>query len=164
MKKALICGSFDPVTSGHASLIRRAARLFDEVEVVIFENSEKRYLFPLEARLSFLQRVAAACGENVRASAAAGTVAAYAKENGFACILKGVRNANDLVYEQDMAALNRLAGAPETLFLPTEPSYAHVSSSAVREFLRHGLPAEELLPAEACEEILATYRALCKNT
>ena len=160
MKKVLICGSFDPVTSGHASLIRRAARLFDEVEVVIFENSEKRYLFPLEARLSFLRKVATVCWDNVRAGAAEGTVAAYAQAGGFDAILKGVRNGNDLVYEQDMAALNRLAGAPETLFLSTEPQYTHVSSSAVREFLSRGLPAEELLPAEVAADILATYRAL----
>ena len=160
MKKVLICGSFDPVTSGHASLIRRAARLFDEVEVVIFENSKKHYLFPLEARLAFLHKVAVSCGNNVRACAAEGTVAAYAVENGFDAILKGVRNGNDLLYEQDMAALNRLAGAPETLFLSTEPQYAHISSSAVREFLSLGLPTEGLLPKEIANEVLAVYRAL----
>ena len=161
MKKILIPGSFDPVTSGHAALICRAAALFDEVEVVIFENSEKHYLFPLEARLAFLQKVAAACGDNVHATAAKGTVAAYAVAGGFDAILKGVRNANDLVYEQDMAVLNRLAGAPETLFLPTEPKYAHVSSSAVREFLSRGLPAEALLPKEIADEVFAAYRSLC---
>lgn len=158
MKKALICGSFDPVTRGHAALISRAARLFPEVEVVIFENSEKHATFPLEARLAFLIKVCAAAGENVKAACAAGTVAAYAKENGVDCIVKGVRNGNDLVYEQDMAALNRLAGAPETILLPTEPQYSHISSSAVREFLRRGLPAEDLLPQMAGTDILAFYR------
>ena len=158
MKKALISGSFDPVTRGHAALIARAARLFPEVEVVIFENSEKQAAFPLEARLSFLSKVCAAAGKHVKAACATGTVAAYAKEHDADCILKGVRNANDLVYEQDMAALNRLAGAPETLLLPTDPQYSHISSSAVREFLRRGLPAEDLLPPAVGADILAFYR------
>ena len=149
MKKALISGSFDPVTRGHAALIARAARLFPEVEVVIFENSEKQATFPLEARLSFLSKVCAAAGKHVKAACAAGTVAAYAKEHDVDCILKGVRNANDLVYEQDMAALNRL---------PTDPQYSHISSSAVREFLRRGLPAEDLLPPAVGADILAFYR------
>ncbi len=163
MKKALICGSFDPVTRGHAALIERAAQLFERVDVVIFENSEKHATFPTDARLAFLTKVCAAAGENVKALSATGTVAAYAKENGIDCILKGVRNANDLVYEQDMAVLNRLAGAPETLFLPTEPQYAHISSSAVREFLRRGLPAVELLPDAVGEDILAFYREKAKK-
>jgi pantetheine-phosphate adenylyltransferase len=158
MKTVLICGSFDPVTRGHEDLIHRAARLFDRVEVVMFENSGKRYLFSQEERRSFLEAVCASCGDNVHAATCGGTVAGYAKEHGIHAIVKGVRNANDLLYEQEMASLNRLAGGPETVFLPTDPTLAYVSSSAVREFLTHDLPAEELLPAAIADKVLLAYR------
>ena len=158
MKTVLICGSFDPITRGHEDLIRRAACLFDRVEVVIFTNSEKRYLFSQDERFSFLETVCAACGDNVKAAICDGTVAGYAAEHGIHAIVKGVRNANDLLYEQEMAALNRLAGGPETFFLPTAPTLSYVSSSAVREFLKHDLPAEELLPATVADAVLLAYR------
>lgn len=158
MKTVLICGSFDPVTKGHEALIRRAAALFDRVAVVIFQNSQKHYLFTPEERLAFLQKVCAGCGENVTAAAADGTVAAYTAAHGIHAIVKGLRNANDLLYEQEMAALNRLAGAPETIFLPTEPGLSYISSGAVREFLTHGLPADELLPRAVCADIVTAYK------
>ena len=158
MKKALITGSFDPVTRGHADLIARTAAIFDEVEVVIFENSEKHAAFTVEERLSFLSAVCSAIGPNVHAKATCGTVAAYAAENGFDCIVKGVRNSLDLSYEQDMAKLNRVAGGPDTLFLPTAPALAFISSSYVREFLRRGLPTEALLPPEIEADVRKTYQ------
>lgn len=158
MKTVLISGSFDPVTRGHEDLIRRAARLFDRVEVVIFENSQKHYLFSLDERLSFLQKVCAACGDNVTAAASSDTVAGYASSHGITAILKGIRNANDLAYEQEMAVLNRLAGGKETIFLPTEAALSHISSSWVREFLHRGLPAKELLPAVIYQDVLDAYQ------
>ncbi|MBQ8173841.1 MAG: pantetheine-phosphate adenylyltransferase [Clostridia bacterium] len=158
MKKALITGSFDPVTRGHADLIARAATIFDEVEVVIFENSEKTKTFSTPDRLRFLAAVCAAVGNNVRAAVSEGTVAEYAKENCFCCIIKGVRNAPDLSYEQDMAKLNRVAGGPDTLFLPTDPALAYISSSYVKEFLRRGLPVTELLPTKIAADVIKTYQ------
>lgn len=158
MKTVLISGSFDPVTRGHAALIARAARLFDRVEVVIFTNSQKNCLFSLDERLAFLQRVCAACGENVSAAKSEGTVAGYAIEHGIHAIVKGVRNASDLLFEQDMATLNCLAGGPETILLPTEPALSYISSGAVREFLRRGLPAKELLPTAIADEVVEAYR------
>ena len=158
MKKALITGSFDPVTRGHADLIARTAVIFDEVEVVIFENSEKKTTFSLDARLRFLSAVCATAGNNVRAATASGTVAEYAKANGFSCIVKGVRNVLDLSYEQDMAKLNRTAGGPDTLFLPTDPALSFISSSYVREFLYRSLPTDALLPEEIEADVRATYQ------
>lgn len=157
MKTALITGSFDPITRGHADLIARTAAIFDRVEVVIFRNSEKTPLFSEEERLFWLSSVCADMTGDIRTAAADGTVVGYAKEKGVDCIVKGIRNGADLTYEKDMAALNRMAGGPETLFLPTDPTLAHISSGAVREFLRHGIPAEELLPPSVSEGIVAAY-------
>ena len=159
MKTALITGSFDPITRGHLDLIRRTAALFERVEVVIFRNSEKKPMFSEAERLAWLSAVCREAGENVRVAVSDDTVANYAKERGIRLIVKGVRNAADLAYEQDMAALNRMAGECETLFLPTDPSLSFVSSSAVREFLRRGLDARELLPEVIAEDVVAAYAA-----
>lgn len=158
MKTVLISGSFDPVTRGHEALIARAARLFDRVEVVIFENSKKQALFTQEERFAFLQKVCSGCGDNITAFISQDTVANYAKEHGIHAIVKGIRNANDLIYEQEMAILNQLAGGPETIFLPTEPALSHISSTWAREFLTKHLPATTLLPATVYQEILAAYQ------
>ncbi len=159
MKVALITGSFDPVTRGHFDLIRRTAALFERVEVVLFRNSEKTPMFSEAERLAWLSAVCREAGENVRVAISEGTVADYAKERGITLIVKGVRNAADLAYEQDMAALNRMAGACETLFLPTDPSLSFVSSSAVREFLRRELDARALLPEVIAEDVIAAFAA-----
>ena len=160
--KALISGSFDPVTRGHEDLVRRAAALFDEVCVVIFENSKKTPLFSTEPRLGFLHLLTADM-PNVTVDSSRDSVVGYARANGVNCIVKGVRDGVDLDYEQDMAHLNRIAGGPETLFLPTDPVYSFIASSAVREFLLRGLPAEKLLPDSVANEVLAAYAALKKN-
>lgn len=154
--KAMISGSFDPVTRGHEDLIRRAAALFDEVEVVIFENSKKTPLFSTEERCAFLSRLCEGLS-GVRVSSSRDTVVGYARAAGVDCVIKGVRDGVDLDYEQDMAHLNRLAGGPETLFLPTDPALSFISSGAVREFLLRGLPAEMLLPQAVADEVLAVY-------
>ena len=157
--KAMISGSFDPVTRGHEDLIRRAAALFDRVEVVIFRNTKKHALFPTEQRLAFLRTVCADL-PNVTVTASDGTVAGYTRENGIDCVIKGVRDGGDLAYEQDMAHLNRLAGGAETLLLPTDPALSFVSSGAVREFLLRGLPAAKMLPASVADAVLRAYAAL----
>lgn len=159
MKTALITGSFDPITRGHFDLIARTAALFERVEVVIFRNSEKKPLFSEAERLAWLSAVCREAGENVRVAISEDTVAAYAKERGISLIVKGVRSAADLAYEQDMAALNRMAGGCETLFLPTAPALSFVSSSAVREFLRRGLDARSLLPETIADDVIAAYAA-----
>ena len=159
MKVALITGSFDPVTRGHFDLIRRTAALFERVEVVLFRNSEKSPMFSEAERLAWLSAVCREAGENVRVAISEGTVADYAKERGIRVIVKGVRNAADLAYEQDMAALSRMAGGCETLFLPTDPALSFVSSSAVREFLRRDLNARDLLPEVIAEDVISAFAA-----
>ncbi len=162
MKTALITGSFDPVTRGHLDLIRRTAALFERVEVVIFRNSQKSPMFSEAERLAWLSAVCREAGENVRVSLSDGTVADYAKARGIRVIIKGVRNAVDLAYEQDMASLNRMAGGCETLFLPTDPALSFISSSSVREVLCRGLDAQALLPEVIADDVVAAYAARVK--
>lgn len=162
MKSAMICGSFDPVTRGHADLVRRAAALFDRVYVVLLHNEGKAGLFPWEDRLDFLRAAFADC-PTVTVEGSRGTAAACARRLGVDCILKGVRDGRDWAYEAEMAALNRAAGGPETLLLPTDPALSFVSSHAVREFLACGLPTGALLPPAVDALVHERYAALEKQ-
>ena len=104
-KTALIPGSFDPITRGHVDVIERTAKIFDEVIVAVFDNSEKRTLFTAEQRLE-MTRLAVQRFPNVRADLSNGLLAEYAKKHN-AVLVKGVRNVTDFDYEYWLAAINR---------------------------------------------------------
>ena len=131
--RALVCGSFDPVTNGHIDLIKRAAGMFDSVTVGIFVNSEKKYMFPMETRRDMLEKAVKDI-ENVTVDVSFGYVADYVKERGIGVIVKGVRNTADYEYELNMAKYNK-AHAPntETVFLPASDDTENLSSSLVKQ-------------------------------
>ena len=108
MKKAIFPGSFDPITNGHLDIITRASHLFDEVIVVILENSEKRSAFTLEERLQFMK---AACAKlaNVRIDHDTCLTVEYARKHGASAIIRGVRSVKDYEYERDIASINQLS-------------------------------------------------------
>ena len=115
--KALICGSFDPVTNGHLDIIRRAAALFDSVVVGIFINSEKKYYFDLNDRVILLTEAVKDL-KNVTVDFSEGYVAKYVEENGIDVIVKGVRNATDFEYEAMIDKVNKqIYPGAETLLL-----------------------------------------------
>ena len=150
----VIPGSYDPVTVGHADLIRRAALLFDGVHAVVFRNSAKEAMFTLEARVEMLR---AACGgmANVTVAVTDGLLADYAAKVGAAAIVKGVRSASDLNYEGTLAAINREIGGAETVLLPARAEHSFISSSFVREMLRYGKDVSKYVP----EAAIAALRA-----
>lgn len=136
--KAIVTGSFDPVTTGHLDLIKRASRLFDEVYAVVFVNPQKDYFFPIGRRVEML-RLACAEIENVTVDGSAGLVADYCRLHGISVIVRGIRNSRDIDYETEMADINRvLGGGLETVFLSARKELADVSSSAVRQKLSEG--------------------------
>lgn len=152
VRRALIPGSFDPVTKGHESLIRRAAELFEEVYVVLFRNPEKTGLFTHEERLAFLRAV---CEKYPTVSVGEddGMVADYVKTHAISAIVKGARNEKDFLYELPMALYNRKNGGAETLLLYPEEGTEEISSSAVRERIATGISPRELLPDEITRKI-----------
>ena len=146
MTRALIPGSFDPVTVGHEDLIARAAEIFDEVIVCAFENSNKHYMFSEEERYAFLKAVADGY-DNVKADISHGLVAAYAEENDCAVIVKGCRSASDFDDEYSQALINReLSPNIETVILPASPEVAFISSTMVRELIRYGVDFSQYVP------------------
>ena len=156
--KALLPGSYDPLTRGHIEVVRRALEHFDEVYVVIFVNPDKETLFTKEERLLML-RAAFDGNARVITDIDCGLVADYAARNGISLLIKGVRNEQDFTYELPMADHHRTKCALDTLFLPCEPKWREISSSAVRHALQHNLPTDSLLTPEverAMRHILQT--------
>ncbi len=163
---AMITGSFDPVTSGHADLIRRAAGMFDFVYVALMSNGEKdsaaQGMFTYEERLALLE---AACADlasegitNVKAEVCVGLSSAYAAERGIRYIVRGVRCASDFDYEYSLAAImKRFDAGLETVMLPAEPSIACVSSTYVRELIKYGHPVGDAMPGSAAHLAVSLY-------
>ena len=146
MTRALIPGSFDPVTVGHEDLIARASEIFDEVIVCVFENSSKTYMFSEEQRFAFLEALAENYG-NVQADISHGLVAEYAKAHGCAVIVKGCRSSSDFDDEYSQALINReLAPEVETVLLPASPDVAFISSTMVRELIKYGVDFSQYVP------------------
>ncbi len=136
--KALITGSFDPITLGHMDIIKRTAALFDEVIVGIFTNSSKRYLISEDDRLALIKEAVKDL-ENVKAELCSGLVSSYARDHGIRVIVKGIRNVRDYDYELEMAGVNRmLCQNCETLLMPASPSVQLYSSTMVRILYQNG--------------------------
>ena len=137
MTKAVFPGSFDPPTNGHLNIIKRAAELFDEVDVVIAVNSDKKYLFSEEERLSMLSEIVKAF-KNVKVHSWNGLIGEYAEKSGSKVLLRGIRNVSDFSYEFDLSLLNhKLNNSIETLFIPTEQKYLLMKSSSIKELAKY---------------------------
>lgn len=137
MKKAIFPGSFDPVTLGHLDIIERSSKMFDELIVVILENSEKRCMFTKEERLAFLEHNTAHL-PNVTCMYDRGLTVEFARREGACAIIRGVRSMKDFEYEKDIASVNRhLDPSIETLLLYSSPEYAFVSSTIIKELVSY---------------------------
>jgi len=143
--RALVPGSYDPVTVGHLDIIKRAASKYDEVFAVVFINPEKKYRFSIEERVKMLS-LAAEDIRNVRVDSSEGLVIDYMKEKGIDIIVKGYRNETDLEYEKRQAEWNKKNGGFDTELLPAREELSEVSSSRVRASLDTGVIPEEILP------------------
>ena len=149
MKTAVCPGSFDPITVGHLDLVERAAAIFDRVIVCVMVNSEKHPMFSLAERLS-LVRAAVAHLPGVSAESCGGLLADFARERGARTLVKGARGGVDFDWEMQMAQINRdLWPQLDTVLLPARPEHLHISSTMVREMLRHHQRTEPYIPSGA---------------
>ncbi|MEO6131895.1 MAG: pantetheine-phosphate adenylyltransferase [Saprospiraceae bacterium] len=145
-RKAVFPGSFDPITTGHIDLVKRALPLFDEIIIAIGINSQKQTLFELEKRKLWIE--AAFAGESrVKVDTFQGLTVHYCKKVNARFIIRGIRNASDFDYEKTISQINHIVGEQvETLFLISGPEFSHISSTIVREIIKGGGDARPFLP------------------
>jgi pantetheine-phosphate adenylyltransferase len=149
----VICpGSFDPVTNGHLDIIRRAARLHEEVIVVVGANLAKEGLFTVDERVGMLQEVTSEM-PNVSVGTFRGLLVDFCRAHGVSAIVKGLRAVSDFEYEMEMAQMNYRLAEVETLFMTANPLYSFLRSSLVKEIAKFGGDVTSLVP-EPVEERL----------
>ncbi len=137
MSTAVFPGSFDPVTTGHVDLIRRASRMFDRLVVGVLVNSANQPLFSKEERVAMLREITAD-QDNIEVSSFEGLLVDFVKEQHADAIVRGLRTPGDFEYELPLAQANhKLSVQADTIFLASAPEYSYISSSAVRELLRY---------------------------
>lgn len=142
---ALFPGTFDPFTLGHQSLVKRVLTCADAVVIAIGINEKKQTYYTLEQRVSAIRALYAE-EPRVKVITYSGLTVDVAQQEGASFILRGVRSVIDFEYEKAIADVNRQLTGIETLLLFTEPAYAHISSSVVRELLHFGKDVSAFLP------------------
>lgn len=143
---AVFPGSFDPITIGHYSLINRALPLFDQIIVAIGINVEKPGFFKVEQRLTWINQLFAD-NVKVRTDTYTGLTVEYCRQAGAAFIIRGLRTSADFEFERSVGQINKkMWPEGETVFLLTAPEHSFISSSIVREIIRHGGNPADLLP------------------
>jgi pantetheine-phosphate adenylyltransferase len=144
-RTALFAGTFDPYTLGHHAIVQRALALFDGVVIAVGCNMDKQCRATAEERVAAIERIYAA-DSRVRVVTYSTLTMDLAREVGATALLRGVRTVKDFEYERELADVNLRLGGIETLLMVSEPEYAHISSSLVRELLKYGKDVSDLLP------------------
>jgi len=149
MKIALFPGSFDPVTKAHVDIIKRSIGLFDKLYIGIGDNSSKKGLLSIEKREQMMRAVF----ENepkIHVVAYEGLTVEFCKSIGAAYMIRGIRTVSDFEYEKAIAQMNHsLAPDIESIFIVSKPGYSSISSTIVREIMRHNGDVSQFIPKEA---------------
>ena len=156
---AIYPGSFDPVTSGHLNIIRRAATIFDKLIVCVMVNAGKNPMFSLEERVELIRRVTEDL-PNVEVDGSSELLAEYAKRRGSRVIIKGLRAGSDFENEFQMALINRKLNPDlDTMFLTADSQYMYLSSSAVKELGAYNADLTDFIP----DEIIPDFQNKLRN-
>ena len=145
MRRAVFLVSFDPLTLGHVDIIKRALPLFDEIIVAIGINADKKYMWTLDQRKSFLEKTFKDY-PTVRVGTYSGLTADYCKKENAQYILRGLRNTADFTYEQTIGQANERNFGVDSVFLMGSPEMSFISSSVVRDIARNGGDFSKLVP------------------
>lgn len=158
-RKAVVAGSFDPITVGHLDIIKRAASLFDEVYVIVGLNPDKKCMFSEVERLEMIKSAVSSISadEKVFCDVFEGPVFRYCQKVGASYIVKGVRNSEDFLYERTLALQTKaLSDETETVLLVADPALDHISSSFAKGLIQYDMSLEGVVP-EKTIELIRTY-------
>lgn len=156
--KAIYPGSFDPPTNGHLDIMRRAAEIFDQLEVVIADNTQKRFTFSADERFEMITEMVADL-PNVQVTIWKGLIVDFAKKSGARVIVRGVRALSDFDYEFELSLMNRVLNPTiETLFMPTDQKYFVLRSSGIKELALFGGDISDMVPAVVERHVRARIR------
>lgn len=152
--RRVVCpGSFDPVTNGHLDIISRASRLYDEVVVAVLINKNKQSLFTVDERADMITEVTREYG-NITVDKFYGLTVDYCRKQRIPVIVRGLRAVSDYEYELQMAQMNHRIAGVETLFMATNPEYAFLSSSLMKEVVKFGGDISGLVPDSVHERLM----------
>lgn len=157
-ERLAVCpGTFDPLTYGHAGIIRRTLALFDRVVVAVTLNVSKRPVFSVDERMELIRRTFP--GEpRLSVESLDGLLATWARDRGAVAVVRGLRAPSDFEYELQMAQMNHhLAPELETVFLAAEAVGSYVSSSLVKEVVSLGGDVSDLVPPAVAEALRARF-------
>jgi pantetheine-phosphate adenylyltransferase len=144
---AVFPGSFDPVTKGHESIVLRALPLFDTIIVAIGNNSTKSYMFPVEKRKEWLKQTFAA-HKQVQVEEYSGLTVDFCKSKNAKYILRGIRTPGDYEFESNIAQMNKMMQHDlESVFMLTLPEHTAISSTIVRDILKHNGDVKQFIPS-----------------
>lgn len=158
MKSAIYPGSFDPVTFGHIDIIKRCARIYDDLTIAVLNNPVKTPLFSTSERVKIIEDIVKDM-PNVKVASYEGLLVDFAKENGINVIVRGLRAVTDFEYELQMAQTNKqLCPSMETIFITTALEYAYLSSTTVREAAFFGGDISKFVPDNVARLVYEKYK------
>lgn len=152
MTKAIYTGSFDPLTNGHMDIIRRAAEMYDQVIVAIGTNTGKVSLFSQDEKFDLIKDNLTDL-DNVQVKIMPGLAVDFLKEEKFDVIVRGLRNVYDYEFERDIAELNYLLGAVETVLLFARPENQNISSTKLKEVAKFKGDISKMVPANVAKAV-----------
>lgn len=156
-RTAVYPGTFDPITTGHADLVARAARLYDRLIVAIAESPHKQPTLPLQQRIDLAQTVLAKHA-NVEVLGFNNLLAEFVQQQQAGVLLRGLRAVSDFEYEFQLASMNRhLVSQVETVFLTPAEQYSFISSSLVKEIARLGGDVSEFVHPRVLDALAEHY-------
>jgi pantetheine-phosphate adenylyltransferase len=157
MTQAMYPGTFDPITNGHADLVRRAANIFKRVVVAIAANPGKAPLFPIEQRVALAKMVLADI-KNVEVVSYAGLTVDFARDNGLEVVVRGLRAVSDFDFEFQLATMNRhLSDKVDYVFLTPTEQFMFVSSTRVREIASFGGDVRQFVHPQVAQALQHAY-------
>ena len=158
MLRAIYPGSFDPPTNGHLNIIQRCAQIFNEIDIVIAANPGKQYTFSPQERFEMMQDLMSGY-TNIRVHLWDRLIVDFAEQVGARVMIRGVRALQDFDYEFELSLLNKgLNPGVETIFVPTDPQYFVLRSSAIKELARLGGDISTMVPVSVAERLRQRMR------